>query len=85
MQLSFEKQANGEVRVRFKQNDMYEEFSYSKMVRKMFDEKIVADPEIIGNFTDKEIASINGLIGEFRGAITESSQKEDDEPLDLTF
>ena len=85
MQISFEKLSNGEVRVWFKNGDSYEEFSYSEMVRKMFDEKSVADSELRGEFTDKEKASISELIEEFRTAITESTQTGETDISELEF
>lgn len=83
MQLSFEKQINGEISVRFKSNNSYEEFSYSKMVRKMYDEKTIEEPELIGDFTAKERTSISELMGEFRNAIIESNQADDVQPFEL--
>ena len=85
MQISFEKLSNGEVRVQFKSGENYEDFSYSKMVRKMFDEKSVENPELRGEFTDKEKASISELIEEFRTAITESSQITETEMPEFEF
>lgn len=79
MQLSFEKQQNGEISVKFKVNETYEDFSYSKMVRKIYDEKIIEDSELIGTFSDKENDSICELINEFRNVVSELEQKAESE------
>lgn len=77
MKLSFVKNTSGDISVRFKCNNKYEVFSYPEMVKKMYDEKSVEMPELIGNFTEKEKESIYELIQEFQTAITESNQSTD--------
>lgn len=72
MQLSFKKDTDGHISVEFKQGDVYEEFSYSEMIKKLYNEKMISDSEIQGSFTQKETESINELTNELREAIQET-------------
>lgn len=78
MQLSFEKDADGHISVKFKQGDTYEEFLYPEMIKKMYNEKTVDDSEMLGDFTQIEIKSINDLTKELQGIILESASVENE-------
>lgn len=79
MQLSFKKISNGEVIVEFKKADIYQTFSYSEMVLRIYEERTLEEPEIIGDFTEKEKESIAELIEELRLAMLEAEQMEKEE------
>lgn len=76
MKLSFTKQSDGEITVCFRGDDHDEEFSYSKMVRKIYKEKRIDDAEINGEFSDIEKESIGLLIEELRSAVIDSEDTE---------
>lgn len=78
MQLMFSKNDDGEISVQFKESDSFEEFTYSKMVKKIYDEKIIEQPEIQGGFTEKEKKSINEMIDGFRKVATEAEGKKEE-------
>lgn len=79
MQLSFKKISNGEVIVEFKKANIYQTFSYSEMVLRIYEERSLEKPEIIGDFTEKEKESIAELIEELRLAMLEAEQMEKEE------
>ena len=71
MQLSLKKDTDGHISVEFKQGDAYEKFSYSEMIKKLYNEKMISDSETQGSFSQKEIESINELTNELREVILE--------------
>lgn len=72
MKLSFNKQSDGEITVHFRNGADIEQFSYSMMVKKIYDEKKIEDAEILGEFSEIEQESIRSLINELRTAVVES-------------
>ena len=71
MQLSFKKTLEGEISVRLKAETQYDEFSYSKMIKRIYDDKEIKDSEMLGDFTEREIISIKELTDELRKAAGE--------------
>lgn len=77
MKLKFEKN-NGDVLVSFVNNDGRNEvFSYSNMVKRIYDDKTIDDAEVIGDFSDLERESINVLINELRNALDDATRSEE--------
>lgn len=71
MQLSFKKSSEGEISVCLKSETQYDEFSYSKMIKRIYDDKEIKDSEMLGDFTEREILSIKELTDELRKAAGE--------------
>ena len=82
MKLSFNKNSDGEISVHFRNGVVLEQFSYSAMVKKIYDEKKIEEAEINGEFSEIERESIRSLINELRNAVVESEiPGEDDTEL----
>ncbi len=78
MILSFKKTIDEEISVELKGTEGYEEFSYTKMIQKMHEDKSVEEAEIVGDFSQIERDSINQLISELRDAATEADSTEEE-------
>lgn len=74
MKLMFKKTEEGQISVNFKDGDKYTDFSYSEMVRRIYEEKVIESAEIIGEFTQKERESITQLIKELKKSIMNLNQ-----------
>ena len=89
MQLSFDKDEQGNISVKFVDQDRYKEFSYAEMIKRIYDDKRIEDAKIVGTFSEKEIQSITDLIDRCREVIVEEGdqgvavQKEVDDLDDL--
>ena len=73
MQLSFNKSIDGSIIVELKGEKGNEDFSYSRMIKEMYDDKSVENAEIKGDFSEKEIESIEKLVEELRAAIIDAN------------
>lgn len=62
MKLVFNKDENDSITVQFQDDSGTQTFSYSEMVKKIYNDRVIEDPVINGNFTDIERNSINELI-----------------------
>ena len=85
MKLSFQKEENGEIKVLIKDGAEYHDFSYSYMIRKLFEDKKIEEPEIKGDFSEDEIASIKDIaneIGESLVKAEEELQEADNSEVD---
>jgi hypothetical protein len=87
MRLKFVKGADNKICVYIYDNNEYTTFSYPLMIKEMFNDKIVEEAEIEGNFTDVEIKSIKDIIEMLKSSIiqSESSDMEfDDNNIEKT-
>lgn len=88
MRLLFCKDEQGDISVKFIDVDGYTDFSYADMIKRIYDDQIIEDPELQGSFSEKEKKSISDLIDSCRNAIFEGenqSEKEKEEFDDLDF
>lgn len=81
MKLVFIKDEEEKVTVYFKEGDNREEFSYSEMVKRLYDERTIENAELEGVFTSEEEDSINKLVEEIRTVIVTKEECEEQEEL----
>lgn len=60
MKLVYKKDENN-IAVFFKEADSTSPFSYSEMIKKMYNEKEIDAPEIVGDFSERERKSIQEI------------------------
>lgn len=72
MTLALTKHPDGNITISFKNGTAYEEFSYSQMIIRLYADRQIDEPEMIGDFTDDERYSINELIKEMRSAVMDA-------------
>ena len=83
MKLIFIKDEEENIIVKFKDGDKKEEFSYSEMVKRLYDERIIETAELEGDFSPEEEDSINKLVEEIKKVILSKTESLEDDIREL--
>jgi len=81
MKLSFMKNEELEVSVSQKHGDKHKAFNYVDMIKCLIEEKKLANPELIGEFSDSERESISSMINHINQEVSDFYAEEDDEEV----
>ncbi|MES9957606.1 MAG: hypothetical protein ABW086_11185 [Sedimenticola sp.] len=77
MKLSFSKNDELEVSVKQKVGEDYRAFNYTSMIKSLIENKMLDEPEINGEFSDSERASILSMITHINNEVSEFYNEED--------